>query len=418
MNVCLVSKRFPTAGFLWAVAQGLVLHGHKVTILTQRSLASSLSWSLENVTVFGLGDPRVLGVEFSQLVFNRFMELHAKEPFDVIHSIDGSGVMIGQKKRLFKVAVVYDVNATGLGGLYSILGSAQETTGSLIRTTFSVVYNFLKNYYNQDRAIIRTADAIFVHSPQQRMALERYYLYPDSRIFTVPFGLRIEDLSPRQKSIELLKKLGFPQNAQVVVTISDMIDKTEMSYVLRAFEKVAVKKPAARLIVIGQGPAKREIEFEMLNLVLGSRVVFVGELSSAATTEHVALADVFVNLSARSSDIDQSLLEAMAQGKVIIGSEVSPIATVVEDGVDGFLIRPADTTTLAELMLQTFNSQIKIAEIGEKARQKVLNLFDSKKMIDQTLAAYRISLKRSGYGRSKTQRIESVKTDSVTARSL
>ena len=78
----------------------------------------------------------------------------------------------------------------------------------------------------------------------------------------------------------------------------------------------------------------------------------------------------------------------MAQRKVIIGSEVSPLANVVEDGLDGFLIRPADTFTLSELLLQVFNGQMSTVEIGEHARQKVLNLFDSEKMLAQTLSAY------------------------------
>ena len=94
--------------------------------------------------------------------------------------------------------MIYDVNATHLAKLFSILGTAQETLGSLLRISFSVAYNFLKTYYSRDRRLLKTADAIFVHSPQQRMALERYYRYPDSRIFRVPFGLRVEDLSPRQ----------------------------------------------------------------------------------------------------------------------------------------------------------------------------------------------------------------------------
>jgi 1,2-diacylglycerol 3-alpha-glucosyltransferase len=64
------------------------------------------------------------------------------------------------------------------------------------------------------------------------------------------------------------------------------------------------------------------------------------------------------------------------------------LANVVEDGVDGFLIRPADTFTLSELLLQVFSGQIAASEMGEAARQKVLNLFDSEKMLAQTLAAY------------------------------
>lgn len=413
MHICLISQKFPTAGFLWAVTQGLTHHGHHVTVLTQRSISSTLSWNMENASIFGLGDARAGGTDFKVMALQKFEEVHAQNPVQLVHSIDSSGLLIGQHRKRFKIAVVYDVNATHLGKIFSILGTAQETLGSLLRISFSVGYTFLKTYYSMDRKLLKTADAIFVHSPQQRLALERYYRYPDSRIFRVPFGLRIEDLSPRQKSPELMKKIGLPANAQVVVTITDMMDLAEMRYLLRAFEKVAVKKPAARLIIIGNGPLRKDIEFEMLNLALGSRVHFVGELSSTQLSEHIALADVFVNLSARNSDVDQSLLEAMAQGKVIIGSEVSPLGTVVEDGVDGFLIRPADTVTLSELLLQTFNHQLNTAEIGEKARQKVLNLFDSKKMIHLTLDAYTQSLKRTRIHCPPPQN-----SVSVTARSL
>jgi glycosyltransferase involved in cell wall biosynthesis len=414
LHICLISQRFPTAGFLWAVAQGLTQAGHRVTVLTQKRASMALAWSIEGATVHGLGDARSVGYEFARLALEKFEEIHSQTPFDLVHSIDSSGLLIGMNRKRFNVSVIYDVNATHLGKLFSILGSAQETLGSLLKTSFSVTWNFLKTYYGKDRQLLRTADAIFVHSPQQRIALERYYLYPDSRTFTVPFGLRVEDLSPRQKSVELMKKLGLPNNSQTVVTITDMTDFSEMRSLLRAFEKVAIKKHSARLIIIGTGPLRKEIEFEMLSLALGGRTHFVGELSSSSLSEHIALADVFVNLSARNSDVDQSLLEAMAQRKVIIGSEVSPLGTVVDDGVDGFLIRPADIATLAELIQQTFNHQIKVLEIGDRARKKVLNLFDAKKMMDLTLQAYSRSLKRSGYFRSTT----GPSSDSVTPRSL
>ena len=81
-------------------------------------------------------------------------------------------------------------------------------------------------------------------------------------------------------------------------------------------------------------------------------MIFIGDIPSSQLADYIALSDIFVNLSARSSGVEQSLLEAMAQRKVIVGSEVSPLANVVEDGIDGFLIRPADTFTLAELLLQ------------------------------------------------------------------
>jgi glycosyltransferase involved in cell wall biosynthesis len=396
LNICIVSAKFPlanTAGeisFLWPVARGLVKRGHSVTVLSWRNKNRLQMVEKDGVQALYLGE--FAGAVFDnlpQMILKKFMQLHREKPFHLIHSLDTSGLQIGLQRKKLGVAVVYDVDATHLSNIYSIFGMSQETLRSLIKTSVTIGYDFLRTYWKYDRRLLKTADAVFVHSLQQRMILERYYLYPDQRIFTVPFGIAVEDLSPREKSEELMKKIGLPLNSHTVVTVTDMTELGEMRHLLWAFEKVAVKKPTARLIIVGHGPLKKEIEFEALNLALGGRVIFVGDVPTTQLSDYIALADVFVNLSARSSGIEQSLLEAMAQRKIIVGSEVSPLSNVVEDGVDGFLIRPADTYTLAELLMQVFNGQISSAVIGEKARQKVLSMFDSQKMLEQTLMAYR-----------------------------
>jgi glycosyltransferase involved in cell wall biosynthesis len=394
-NICLVSAKFPLAdtggeiGFLWPIARGLVRQGHGVTVLSWRNKSRINMVEKDGVKALYLGEQTGAVFEnFPQLVLKKFSQLHVEQPFHLVHSLDASGLQIGLKRRELGVAVVYDVDATHMSQIYSILGMSQETLAGMIKTSLSVAYNFARSYWKFDRRLLKTADAVFVHSPQQRVVLERYYVYPDQRIFTVPFGLEIEDLSPREKSHELSKRLGLPVGAQTVVTVTDMTEFGEMKNLLWAFERVAIKKPTARLIIVGHGPLKKEIEFEMLQLALGSRVIFAGDVPISQLADYIALADVFVNLSARSSDIEQSLLEAMAQKKVIVGSEISPLASVVEDGIDGFLIRPTDTFSLTELLLQVFNGQIPSESIGEQARQKVLSMFDSQKMLAQTLLAY------------------------------
>jgi glycosyltransferase involved in cell wall biosynthesis len=79
----------------------------------------------------------------------------------------------------------------------------------------------------------------------------------------------------------------------------------------------------------------------------------------------------------------------MAQRKLIIGSEVSPMAHIVEDGVDGFLLRPADVDSLAHLLIEIFSGAMPAQEIGTRAREKVLNIFDTKKMVSVIEDAYK-----------------------------
>lgn len=403
LNICIVAAKYPGVtgmsehGFLWPVARGLVRRGHKVTMLSWGFPNHETEFEKDDVKVFFLGEGR--GISFSafpELVLRKFEDLHEKEPFDVVHSLDSGATLIAENKDDFGVAVAFDIEATQVSQVFAILGMAQETFASQIQTAINVTYKFLTTYFGKDRALLASADAMFVTSPPQRLALERYYLYPEMKTRLVPYGIEISDLSPREKSEELRRKLNIPENGQVVVTVSDMTELGETTSLLRAFEKIAIKRPSARLLIVGNGPLFKQIEYEMLCLALGSRVIFAGAVPATGIADYISLADVYVSLSARTSGFEPSLLEAMAQKKPIIASEVSPIAALVEDGVDGFLIRPADVSSLADLLHQIFNGEIDHAQIGEKAREKVIGLFDIERMVHQTYLGYLSAMLASG----------------------
>ena len=126
----------------------------------------------------------------------------------------------------------------------------------------------------------------------------------------------------------------------------------------------------------------------MLSLALGSKVLMLGALKPEEISDCISIADVFVNMSSRSTGFEPAMIEAMAQKKVIIGSEVSPISNIVEDGRDGFLLRPADTESLAHLLIEIFSGGLPTVDIGERACEKVTNLFDTRKMVQSIEEAY------------------------------
>src|SRR6185312_6106240 len=110
-----------------------------------------------------LGETPGASIEnFPQMALRRFQQLHAAKPFHLVHSLDASGFEVGLRRKELGVAVVYDVDATHMAQIYSILGMSQETLGSLVKTSLSVAYNFLRTYYKGDRKLLKTADAVFV----------------------------------------------------------------------------------------------------------------------------------------------------------------------------------------------------------------------------------------------------------------
>ncbi|MBL7689362.1 MAG: glycosyltransferase family 4 protein [Bdellovibrionaceae bacterium] len=425
LNIALISQYAPltqtrTSGrlagpsFLRLIARGLAFRGHNVTIITGESVAGPGGTTLEadGVRIVSLASPRSARhralrashqPRFQDLVRRRFLELHKETPFHLVHALDGSAVRVGQMKKAVGVAsfaMAYDVQATSMADLFAIMGMGQETLGSILNTGLNVGVRFLSTYFGHDRRLLATADGVFVASPRERIALERYYLYPDAKVHTVPYGIEVNAARPSEAA-EDAEKQNAPWNTlsescKIAVTVSDMNDVGEMLSLLHAFEKVAIKKPNARLLIIGDGPRFKEIEFESLNLALGSKVIFTGALNHDEQVKVISKAHVFVNLSARTSGFEPSLLEAMAQKKVVIGSEMSPMAAMIEHGLEGFLVRPADVTEITELLLAVFEERLPTDQIGDAARAKIASLFDPEKMVVETLKAYRSILQATG----------------------
>lgn len=327
-------------------------------------------------------------LDFPRLVRDVFLEEHQKEPFHILHSLTRDGFLLAQLRKEHRFATAFDIQATSMAQLYSLIGMSEETAFSKMRNGLKISYTFLKNFIQKDRALLKTADVAFVTSPQQKWILERYYLYPPLHIYTIPYSLDLHDLSVRQKSEQLRKKLNIPLNCKVAVTFSDMLEKSEMTHILRAFQKVAVKKPNTRLVVVGSGPFFKAIEYEMLSLALGSKVIFTGNVPPYEVHDYIDLADAFISFNQLSTGFDPTTFEAMAQQKIVIGSDVGSLSNVIDNTGDGFLIRPADTNSLCELLIDIFSFSANYENVGERARQKVLSLFDLQKLTQQTLDAY------------------------------
>ncbi len=396
LNICLIGAHFQImsrasdTGFLWPIAKGLALRGHQVTVISSRSPLGKPEVVRDGVRTLFLmeGLPKTVRVPFENLVFEAFHKLTKEKPFDIVHSLDRSGILVGQNRASHKCKMAYDVEAIELAQLFSILGMGQETASSIITNGFALLYKYLTTYFGGDRNILRSADGIFVTSPRQRIALERYYLYPEMKTYLVPYGAEVSDLKPREQTLELRRSLRLPENSHVVVSISDMNELPPALNLLTAFERLAIKKPNAYLVLIGNGPKFKEIEYQVLNLALGSRVIMTGPVKAQEIVDYLLLGEVFVELDSKSSGFDTPMIEAMAQKRLIIGSEVSPISYIIEDGLDGFLIRPADTLSLSHLLIEIFSGTITASEIGERARQKVVGMFEVQKMVEAIEKAY------------------------------
>lgn len=413
LRICLIGQKISVlsrstdAGLLWPLARGLTERGHEVTIISTSSPLKRPEVFRDGVRAYYLneGQPHYKNFRFTDAAYKKFMTLHQEKPFHLVHSLDASGFRIGRHKKNLDVSVAYDVEATQMAELFSILSAGKSGAGNFLKTIFRLIFQFLHSYFMLDRGLLDTADGIFVTTPQQRMILERYYLFPDFHTYTVPYGINLGDLTPRAESENFKSKLNIPDTAQIILANSDFTSTHEVKPLLKAFEKVVLKKPGTYLLLLGDGPQRKNVEYEMLNLALGSRVLMPGEVVAEEMLECILASPIYIDLSSRSTGLEPSLIEAMAQKKIVIGSELSPISEVIEDGVDGFLVRPADVDTLSALLDKIMTGDgINREQIGEMARQKIVEAFNRNRMIDSLINAYKQILANSSKFKQRASR--------------
>ena len=405
LRICLIGQKIQVqsrqsdTGLLWPLARGLSKKGHEVTILSSTTPLKKSEIYRDGVRAYYLfeGQSHYKTQRFVDAVHKKFTSLHLDKPFDIVHCLDDGGYKIGRHKKNFKTCVAYDVQATTMSDLFSTLAENDGTLQSQFKTSIKLGYRFIHNYFTKDRTLLDTADGLFVTTPQQRTIAERYFLFPDYHTYTVPYGINLGDLAPREESANFKLKMQIPEEAQIILAVSDFSNASELRPLLKAFEKIIMKNSNVYLFLVGDGPRWKDVEYDMLKLILGSRVVMTGSMTAEDLLESITASSIYVDLSSRSTGLEPSLIEAMAQKKIVIGSELSPIAEIIEDGLDGYLVRPADDLNIAHLLEKILDSQDAFALIGEAARDKVLKFFNRDKMIDALLAAYYEIIEKSPF---------------------
>ena len=123
--------------------------------------------------------------------------------------------------------------------------------------------------------------------------------------------------------------------------------------------------------VVGDGPDKRTLEALRDRLGLREHVCFVGAVGQDRIQDHYDRADVFV-LPSFSEGVPVVLMEAMAKELPVISTTVMAIPELVQDGVDGLLVRPADAEALANAMLLLAKNPQLRRRLGKAGRAKVI----------------------------------------------
>ena len=152
-------------------------------------------------------------------------------------------------------------------------------------------------------------------------------------------------------------------------------------YLIAAFNKIKREFPDFRLVLIGQGGEKKNYQLSIINYQLQARVELTGELPLTQVRDIMKDCYCLV-LPSLSEGLGRVLMEAMALGKPVIGSNVGGISDLIQDGDNGFLTEPGNSNNLADRIRVLLKDKDLAAKMGANGRRFVRYNFSNHKYIE------------------------------------
>lgn len=220
---------------------------------------------------------------------------------------------------------------------------------------------------------------------------------PENKMLQVYNGVDTERFKPSRDRTPIL---GYPFSADehwVIGTVGRMQTVKDQVTLAKAFARAVELVPELqsriRLTIVGDGPLKPECQQILDGAGIGHLAWLPGERTDIP--EIMQALDCFV-LPSLAEGISNTILEAMASGLPVIATDVGGNADLVDSGITGEIIPPADCETLARSIVRYATDPDASKAVGRAGRQRVEQKFSLNAMVAAYQGIYDQLLHRSG----------------------
>jgi D-inositol-3-phosphate glycosyltransferase len=205
-------------------------------------------------------------------------------------------------------------------------------------------------------------------------------------------GIDPEVFRPLPPDQGLRRKMGIPEESRVVVFAGRLIGLKGVHILLRAMTRLDRKAPW-RLIIIGDGSARAELDHLGKELGIREQILFPGYIANRELPSYYSLADLAVFPSLADETFGMGICEAMGCGRAVLSTRVGGIPELVTDGETGVLVEPRNWEELGDRMDRLLSNPELRSHLGVKALGRARNFFTWEKVADRLQGIYQEVLK-------------------------
>lgn len=184
-------------------------------------------------------------------------------------------------------------------------------------------------------------------------------------------GVKEEDVLITPNGVDFAKISADAEKIPArVICVARLSWEKGLDYLLKAWPAVSAGVPRARLVLVGEGDKRPEIEGLIKELGLAESVELKGALPHEQTLEEIAKSSVFVCPSL-AEGLGIVFIEAQAAGVPVIGTRVGGIPDVIQNGENGLLIKPKSSEEISAALIKLLTDKELSEKLVRGARESV-----------------------------------------------
>ncbi len=192
---------------------------------------------------------------------------------------------------------------------------------------------------------------------------------PAHKVCVIPNGVDVERFHPRWPDQTLQHEWNLSADTPVAGIVAALRPEKNHEMFLYVAALVRKKLPAARFVIVGDGPQREKLEKLAQSLGIAESVCFAGTRSDIP--EVLSVFDVLL-LTSHMEANPICLLEGMASEKPVVATRVGSVPESVKDGQTGYLVTPGDSQRMAERVVELMTDRPRALSMGRAGREQVL----------------------------------------------
>ena len=220
------------------------------------------------------------------------------------------------------------------------------------------------------KAFCNHVDGVVAPTKKTEKLLRSYGVQKPIRI--IPTGIDFTPFNPKnytkEDTIQLKKVFHIPMDVPIILFVGRVAKEKSIDVLIKAMPLLVQKLPDAKLVIVGDGPSRLELEELAHQLSVRDSVIFTGMQPWQNIGRMYQLGDVFVSASVTETQ-GLTFAEAMAASLPVVAMEDESIAGFVRDGYNGRLFH--NTEELSKALYEVLSNESYRKKLSENALHSV-----------------------------------------------